>query len=46
MLRIIRPAVSRRYLSTVMASNTPYEDIIRTRVSIPLSHFCSIYGLH
>ncbi|TGO41331.1 hypothetical protein BHYA_0023g00410 [Botrytis hyacinthi] len=33
MLRIIRPAVSRRYLSTIMTSNTPYEDIIRTRLT-------------
>ncbi|TGO18889.1 hypothetical protein BTUL_0007g01080 [Botrytis tulipae] len=33
MLRIIRPAVSRRYLSKIMASNTPYEDIIRTRLT-------------
>ncbi|QSZ28515.1 hypothetical protein DSL72_003013 [Monilinia vaccinii-corymbosi] len=33
MLRITRPAVSRRYLSSIMPSNTHYENIIRTRLT-------------
>ncbi|CAD6448386.1 468f3bbc-1dc3-4097-93aa-909784528653 [Sclerotinia trifoliorum] len=33
MLRILRPAVSRRHLSSIMTSKTPYEDIIRTRLT-------------